>query len=82
MTAQPRDWWAIGAGIRSVALLALSAADSLLTALAGAPPIRWCVRQVAAVVREAYRAGRFGPPSESAEVVVCVLDGEYVRESP
>jgi hypothetical protein len=76
-----RDWWAIGAGIRSVALLFLTATDSLLTAAAGIPPIRWCARQLAAVIRDAYRVGRFGPPSESTEVVPYVVDGEPVEES-
>lgn len=73
-----RDWFAVGAGIRGVVVLALTAVDSLISALIGIPPIRWCARKGAAVIRDSYRLGRFGPPSESTEVEPLVVDGELV----
>lgn len=77
---RPRDWWAVGAGIRAVLVLAVTALDSLVSALAGIPPVRWCARQLAAVVRDAYRVGRFGPASQSTEIAPLVVDGEIVDE--
>ena len=79
-TRPTRDWWAVGAGIRAVLVLAVTAIDSLLSALIGIPPVRWCAHQVAAVVRDAYRSGRFGPPSRSTGIEPLVVDGEIVDE--
>lgn len=66
------------AGLRAVARLFASAADQLVTARVGIPPLTWLGRQIAAAVRQAYRLGRFGPPSESREVAVIVHEGEVI----
>jgi len=73
-----RTWRAVLRGVVAVAALFLSAGDALLSAATGIPPVAWCVRQFAAVVREAYRLGRFGAPSGSTEVERVVVEGVVV----
>jgi hypothetical protein len=65
-------------GLAAVLVLFTSAADHYLTALAGIPPIAWCTRQVAGVIRDAYRAGRFGPPSTRTDIEPIIIVGEVV----
>jgi hypothetical protein len=68
------------AGLHAVAVFLLSGLDALVTAAVGLPPVAWIVRQVAAVVREAYRLGRFGPLSTRRELAVIVYEGEVLEE--
>jgi hypothetical protein len=68
------------AGLLAVIRLLFSAADHYVTARLGWPPLAWVVRQVAAVVREAYRLGRFGPLSTRRELAVIVYEGEVLEE--
>ncbi|MCW2912409.1 MAG: hypothetical protein JWN52_477 [Actinomycetia bacterium] len=63
MPDQPR--YAYLSRTRFAVFFALTAVDSLLTALFGVPPIRWCARRLAMAAREMYLADRYGPPSES-----------------
>lgn len=65
-------------GLIAVLVLCTSAADHYLSALAGIPPIAWCTRQVAGVIRDAYRLGRFGPPSERTDIEHHIVDAEIV----
>lgn len=65
-------------GLTAVLVLFTSAADHYLTALAGIPPIAWCTRQVAGVIRDAYRSGRFGPPSTRTDIEHHIVDAEIV----
>jgi hypothetical protein len=68
------------AGLLAVMRLLFSAADHYVTARLGRPPLAWVARQVAAAVREAYRLGRFGPPSTCTNLAVIVYDGEIIEE--
>jgi hypothetical protein len=75
-----RDRRAVLRGLVAVAALFLSGLDALVSAATGFPPVAWCVRQVATLVRDAYRLGHIGVPSESAEVERVVVEGEIVDE--
>jgi hypothetical protein len=79
MTYTPnRSWRTVGRGLAAVARLLVSAADALITAAVGVPPIGWCVRQLVAAIRETYRLGRFGEPSTCTDVAVVVVDAEII----
>jgi hypothetical protein len=65
---------------RVAVYLVLTALDSLVSALVGIPPIRWCARRLATVGRQLYLTARYGPPSESTEVQIVVVDGELIDE--
>ncbi|MGH3375958.1 MAG: hypothetical protein ACRDP6_14565 [Actinoallomurus sp.] len=69
MRAHLRGLWAV---VRLVA----SAADHHITARLGCPPLAWCARRVTRVLRDAYRHGRFGPPSTCTDLAVIVYDGD------
>jgi hypothetical protein len=68
------------AGLAAVARLVCSAADHYVTALVGLPPVAWITRQIVGAVRDAYRLGRFGPPSTCTDLAVIVYDGEILEE--
>jgi hypothetical protein len=70
----------LACGLWAVVVLVTSAADHYLAALFGAPPLAWCTRQIAAVVRDAYRQGRFGPPSACTQVVQVIYDAEVIDD--
>lgn len=53
-----RDWRAVGAGLRAVVFLFLTALDDLLAAAAGSRPLRDDARDVADAIGETYRKGR------------------------
>lgn len=76
MTAYP----SVRRGLVAVAVLLLTAADALLTAAVGIPPVAWCARRIGAVVREAYRLGRFGEPSTCRAVELHITDAEIVDD--
>jgi hypothetical protein len=81
MTYTPRRTWrTVGRGLAAVARLLLSALDALITAAVGIPPIAWCARQFAGVIRETYRLGRYGPPSTRTAVELHIADAEIVDE--
>jgi hypothetical protein len=65
-------------GLIAVSVLITSACDHLIAAAVGAPPVAWCVRQVAAVIRDAYRLGRFGPSSDHTDIEHHIVDAEIV----
>ncbi len=67
-------------GLVAVLVLLISAVDALVTAAVGLPPIAWCVRRFAAVVRDAYRLGRFGPPSTCTDLESFVFEGVIVDD--
>lgn len=75
-----RTWRTVGRGLAAVAAFLLSAVDALVTAALGVPPIAWTARQLAAMVREAYRLGQYGEPSTCTDLAVVVLDGEVIDE--
>ena len=77
-TGYPFNLRAVLRGVVAVLVLFTSAADHYLSAAAGIPPIAWCTRQVAAVIREAYRLGRFGPPSERTDIEHHIVDAEII----
>lgn len=82
--AEPRpgvDWRGIARGVWTVIVLLVSAVDHYLAAVFGIPPLAWCARQVAGVIAEAYRRGRYGQPSDCTQVVPAVFDGEFVDEA-
>jgi hypothetical protein len=56
-----RTWRARWRGVRAVAALLLSAADALLAAAVGRPPVAWYGRQVALPIITAYRSGSSAP---------------------
>lgn len=68
------------AGMAAVVRLHLSAVDHYVTARLGWPPVAWMTRRLAAVVREAYRLSRFGPPSTRTDLAVIVYDGDIIEE--
>jgi len=81
MTYTPaRTWRTVGRGVAAVARLLLSALDALLAAAVGIPPIGWCARQLGALIRETYRLGRFGEPSECTDLAVVVVDAEVISD--
>jgi hypothetical protein len=81
MTYTPRRTWrTVGRGLAAVARLFLSALDALLTAAVGIPPIAWCARQLGALIRETYRLGRYGEPSDSTDLAVVVIDAEVIYD--
>jgi hypothetical protein len=65
-------------GLAAVVALFTSAFDHLITAAAGIPPIAWCARQAAEVIRDTYRRGRFGPPSTRTDIEPVVIDAEVI----
>jgi hypothetical protein len=78
MNGYPFDLRAVLRGVLAVVVLLTSAVDHYLTALAGTPTIAWCTRQVAGVIRDAYRLGRFGPPSTRTDIEPLIVDAEIV----
>jgi hypothetical protein len=62
-------------GLLAVAALLITAADALITALIGIPPIGWMWRQVAAVITSTYRraAARPGPIPGSEPVLITTV---------
>jgi hypothetical protein len=75
-----RTWRTVGRGLAAVARLFLTALDALITAAVGIPPIAWCARQVAALIRETYRIGRYGTPSDRTDLAVVVVDAEVIYD--
>lgn len=73
-----RTWQTVGRGLAAVARLLLTALDALITAAIGIPPIGWCARRVAGLIRETYRIGRFGEPSGCTALAVVVIDAEVI----
>lgn len=67
------------AGLLAVGRLLLSAADQLITARIGTRPVGYLASQFGAAVRDAYRRGRHGPPSDRCDVAVIVIEGEIVE---
>ena len=57
-------------GLAAVAVLLLTAADALITALAGIPPLAWIWRQLADVIRTTYRQAAWPPPELAAALVI------------
>lgn len=62
-------------GLLAALRLWLSAADHYITARLGHPPVTWVASRLAAATRQAYRLGRYGPPSTSTDLAVIVYDG-------
>jgi hypothetical protein len=54
-------------GLAAVAALVATAADALVTALIGIPPVTWALRRVSRVIGEEYRRGYHG--AIDAEVI-------------
>lgn len=67
-------------GLWAVVRLVASAADHYVTARLGYPPLAWCARRVAGVLRVTYRLVRFGPPSTRTDLAVIVYDGDIIEE--
>jgi hypothetical protein len=57
-------------GLAAVAKLLLTAADALITALAGIPPLAWLWHQAADVIRATYRQAAWPPPEPVAALVI------------
>ena len=52
----PRQGWrGVARGLLAVAVLLLTAADALVTALAGVPPMAWAARRIRRVIADEYR---------------------------
>lgn len=68
-------------GLWAVVCLVASAADHYVTAQLGYPPLAWCIRRVAGVLRGTYRLARFGPPSTCTDLAVVVYDGDIIEEN-
>ncbi|MET8142662.1 hypothetical protein ABZU32_20340 [Sphaerisporangium sp. NPDC005288] len=77
-TRHGKDWRAIGAAIRAVVLLLLTAVDDWVTARIGIRPVRWHARRLAVVAGGLWAIARYGPPAEGAEVEPLVYDVEMV----
>lgn len=75
-----RTWRTVGRGLAVAAALILSALDALATAALGIPPIGWLARRSAALVRDAYRYGRYGAPSSCTDLAVAVVDAEIIDD--
>jgi hypothetical protein len=57
-------------GLAAVARLLLTAADALITALAGIPPLAWLWHQAADIIRATYREAAWPPPEMVAALVI------------
>lgn len=57
-------------GLAAVAVLLLTAADALITALAGIPPLAWLWHQAADVIRATYRQAAWPPPEMVAARII------------
>lgn len=57
-------------GLAAVAKLLLTAADALITALAGIPPLAWMWGQAADIIRAAYRQAAWPPPEPVAALII------------
>jgi hypothetical protein len=70
--AEPMSTWegirAVARGVRAVVVLFLTAADALVTAVMGVPPIACTWRRVRLAVSEEYRRG-YWDAIEDAEVI-------------
>jgi hypothetical protein len=71
VTGRRRPWGRTH-GALAVAALLLTAADDLLTALAGWPPVRYAARRIAAPIADAWRsaAWRSAPIRPTAIVTI------------
>jgi hypothetical protein len=60
---QPENAWeaarAVMRGLVAVAVLIITAADALMTAVIGVPPITWTWRRVRTVLSDEYRRGYY-----------------------
>jgi len=56
----PRGFRAVLRGLAAVALLFITAADALLTAVLGVPRMTWLARRVTAACGEEYQRARWG----------------------
>lgn len=65
-----RTRYGIRHGLAAVAILLLTAADELASALTGWPPIAHVWRTIAAPVRAAYRRAAWPPPELAAARIV------------
>ena len=70
----------VARGLLAVAVLVAGALDALVTAAIGVPPVAWTTRRLARLVRDAYRIGRYGPPSTCTDLAVVVPDGEVIDD--
>ena len=57
-------------GLAAVAVLFLTAADALMSALAGIPPLAWMWRQLADVIRATYQQAAWPPPEVAAARII------------
>jgi hypothetical protein len=57
-------------GLAAVAVLFLTAADALITALAGIPPLAWLGHQAADIIRATYRQAAWPPPELVAAHII------------
>jgi hypothetical protein len=57
-------------GLAAVAVLLLTAADALITALAGIPPLAWLWHQAADIIRATYRQAARPTPELVAALVI------------
>lgn len=72
-----RDWYATGAAIRVMVLLALTAVDDWVSALLGVRPVRWHARRIVRTSRAIWWLALYGPPAEEVDGV---YDAEIVDE--
>lgn len=59
-------------GLAAVAALAATAADALVTAVIGIPPVTWALRRICRAIGEEYRRGYHG--AVDADVVEDTAD--------
>lgn len=67
-------------GVWAVVVLLVSAVDHYLTACIGTRPVAWHARRIASVISDAWRRGRFGPPSTCTAVEHAVFEAEFVDD--
>jgi hypothetical protein len=61
-------------GLAAVAKLLLTAADALLTALAGIPPLAWLWHQATRIIRDTYRQAAWPLPEPAAARIITTAE--------